>query len=310
MERDSLIPLVIKQSVDHLNSGGVLQMLANWEVASEEETWALRPTRWIEEASEPLVKKGFSVNAWLVQRDLVDVSQYAQWWIKDAKGEQIDHEEWDKEYREWLQDFVKAGTKYVGLGSIAIRIDAGDGQKPDQVGASVGSNRRTSSHTELDHSGGIRNPFVHNISDEQHSDEGESFPATARLDLVAEYLPEGPPADGIAVRTALDNLTVPGNWEDMPLIRAEDVREVRYFIPGSTDPELVRITQGRPGGRDRTVSSPVAALIGVSDGELTPAQVMPAIAMLLDREESTVRNEIEVALPELLRSGVLHTPSK
>ncbi len=310
MERDSLTPLIIKQSVGHLNPGGTLQMLANWEVSGEEETWALRPTMWIEAAAEPALDRGLSVNAWLVQRDLVDVSQYAEWWIRDAKGDQVGLGEWNEEYREWLRDFAEAGTKYVGLGFLAFHIEANTSRNLKQVSATNASAQEPRIRDEFDHPDRTGESLAPDISDEPRTDRAEPHPTAARLNLVSEYVPDGLPADGAAVQTALENLVVPQNWASLPLVRAEDVREVRYFVPGSTDPELVRITQGSAGGRDRTVRSSVAALIGVSDGELTPAQVIPAIAMLLGREENTVRDEIDSALPELLRSGVLRTSSK
>ena len=125
------------------------------------------------------------------------------------------------------------------------------------------------------------------------------------LVVVAEDLSEALPLDGTAVRTALDHLTLPADWEDTHFLRAPDVREVRYYVPGSPDPELVRLVQGRPGGRERDVSSAVAALVGVCGGELTPAQVIPAIATLLGEEEGEVRRQVEEALPTLLLSGAL-----
>ena len=167
---------------------------------------------------------------------------------------------WNAEYAEWIRDFAKAGTGYVGLGFIAVRLRSSE----DDVEMSSGG-----------------------------------------LTVVAEYLPEGEPADGNAVKTALNNLRTPRDWKHAIFLRRRDVREARYYVPGQPDPELVRITQGCPGGRDRSVSSVVAALVGVSDGELTPAQVIPAIAALLGREESEVSLELEEAVPELLRSGVL-----
>lgn len=254
MERDSLIPLIIKQAVGHLRGGGTLQMLANWEVTGDPDGWAKRPSEWIEAAARPLLSQGGAVDAWLIQRDLVDVSQYAEWWMRDAKGDRAEPEEWAREYREWLKDFQVAGTTFVGLGSLALRAKEGP---------------------------------------------------SGQLNLVCEYLPDGPPADGESVNTALANLKPPDGWGSYPLVRAEDVREVRYYVPGSADPELVRITQGRPGGRDRTVPSSVAALIGVSDGELSASQVVPAIAMFLGKDESEIGEELTAYLPELLRSGVL-----
>ena len=260
MDRDQLIPWIIREGIGHLAPGGTLQMLANWEVKAEESDWAARPSEWIKRAAEPTVESGQSVNAWLVQRDLLDISQYAEWWIRDGLGEQVTPAEWQAAYRRWIEDFTAAGTRFVGLGSLAIRV----------------GNTAPSGAT-----------------------------STPRLNLCCEYLPEGKPTDAFAVQTALDNLAVPTDWESQPFLCAPDVREVRYFVPGSGNPELIRITQGRAGGRERSVTSAVAALIGVSDGEIAPAQVIPAIGQLLEQDEESVRAEIASALPELLRSGVV-----
>lgn len=259
MDRDHLIPLVIEQAVAHLAPGGTLQILGNWEVKGNEFEWASRPRQWIERAAEDAIAGGQFVDAWLVQRDLLDISQYAEWWIRDARGVRVSPDAWRYEYREWLSDFTAAGTKFVGLGSLTLRV------------------------------GQVQTGSV--------SDSG--------MNIVCEYLPEGRPIDALAIRTALDNLSLPSNWESIPLVCAPDVREARYFVPGSSDPELIQITQGRAGGRERSVSPAVAALIGVSDGELSPEQVIPAIAMLLEQDEERTRAEIESALPELLRSGVV-----
>lgn len=260
MERDSLIQAVIREGMGHLAPGGLLQMLANWEVGADEQGWAIRPTTWVEEGADPLLEQCRNVRAWLVQRDLVDAAQYVQWWMTDAHGAHSLGTDWADEYRDWLTDFHTAGTLFVGLGFLAVQVDQGSVE-------------------------------------------------TASLEMVSEYIPESNPADGEAVLTALGELTLVPGWEDRPLCRAEDVREVRYYVPGSSDPELIRITQGRAGGRERTVTTAVAALIGVSEGELSPAQVVPAIATLMDSEPEDVWQEVSAALPELLRSGVLRASS-
>lgn len=259
MDRDQLIPLVVWQAVGHLAAGGTLQMLANWEVRGNEFAWDARPKRWIEHAAEVAAAEGRSVDAWLVQRDLLDVAQYAEWWIRDGLGARVTPARWRDVYRTWMQDFQGAGTRFVGLGSLALRV----------------------------------------------RDAAEGSACTERANIVCEYLPEGQPVDALAVRTALGNLSLPTDWVNVPLVRAPDVREVRYFVPGSANPELIQLTQGRAGGRERSVTSAVAALIGVSDGELALGQVLSAIAMLLEESEEAVRAEIEAALPELLRSGVV-----
>ncbi len=251
MERDSLIPLILREGLEHLAPGGILQMLANWEVGAE--PWQARPEAWVERASAPLLEEGLSVRAWVVQRDLVDVPTYATWWMRDAHGDGADRDSWNAELREWITDFDMVGTKQVGLGSINVSVT----------------------------------------------------PGAEGLVVVSEYLPEGAAPDGEAALTALTSLVLPKQWETIPLERAEDVREVRYYRPGEPDPELILLTQGRAGGRERQVSSAVAALVGVADGELSAGQVMPAIAALLGKESEEIVAEVRAALPELLRSGTL-----
>ncbi|MFT0846896.1 methyltransferase [Actinomycetaceae bacterium L2_0104] len=313
MERDQLIPLIVREAVTHLAPGGTLQMLANWEVRGNEFEWNVRPKRWIEQAAEGAMAEGWSVDAWLVQRDLLDVAQYAEWWIRDGLGARVVPDEWHAEYRKWIEDFESAGTKFVGLGSLAMRVGVMRTDRVhDSTAQSIGGPAITkgggSDDASLSASGpgatDLEEPSTGSGSATRSARQHLSRPGTAHLSLVCEYLPEGKPVDSLAVRTALDNLSLPDGWVDVPLVRAPDVREVRYFVPGSADPELIHITQGRAGGRERSVTSAVAALIGVSDGELAPAQVIPTIAMLLEQEEKAVQAEIETALPELLRSGV------
>ncbi|MFT3942238.1 MAG: class I SAM-dependent methyltransferase [Ancrocorticia sp.] len=301
MDRDHLIPLVIEQAVAHLAPGGTLQMLANWEVKGNEFEWATRPRQWVEKAAEPALTAGQPVDAWLVQRDLLDISQYAEWWIRDARGVRVSPENWNAEYREWLSDFTAAGTKFVGLGSLALRVGV---PQASPVSDAPAIDEIPLSPFGLDETG------VANLSGGSDSTLSSAVPSltqspAAHLNIICEYLPEGRAIDALAVRTALDNLSLPSSWESIPLVCAPDVREARYFVPGSSDPELIQITQGRAGGRERSVTPAVAALIGVSDGDLAPAQVIPAIAMLLEQDEEQTRAELESALPELLRSGVV-----
>ncbi len=269
LSRDHLIPLILSEAVTHLRDGGVVQMLANWEVGYRPERWDRRPRRWVEDAVAPILDEGGSAQAWVVQRDLVDVAQYAEWWMKDQWGDRVDRLTWDAQYREWLSDFARAGAGYIGLGSISVRIQR----------------------------------------DHQSAGKTSGDTLTGSLEIVTENLPDGPPVNGEAVEVALDNLTVSQTWRDQPLQRATDVREVRYYVPGHPDPELIRVTQGRAGGRERTVTSAVAAFIGVCDGEVSAAQVVPIIAELLGIPVDQAWEEVEEAIAELLRSGVLFPPS-
>lgn len=277
-------------------------------------------TEWVEEADSERI----SVEAWVVQRDLIDVAQYAEWWLRDAGGERVDRERWNAEYREWITDFHKVGTTHIGLGSITLRVrrdlvprgasteesgrsgllPAGSAKGSPDIPATSGAHDLRSGGASTEKSTPAHTSPSSSVS------AGSDLPALTprspvRVTLVCEYLPDGPPVDGVAVQVALDALRMPQKWRDRPLRRTDDVREERYYVPGSADPELVRVAQGRAGGRTRTVSSAVAALIGVADGELSANQVVPAIAHLLGRETDEIWTEIEEIMPELLRSGTL-----
>lgn len=277
VERDNLMPQVIEGALAHLSEGGLLQMLANWEVRGGVEAWEARATGWIENAAA-----GMTVDAWVVQRDLVDSYQYAEWWMKDAWGESVPPQQWSRVYRNWIADFKTAHVDYVGLGFIALRRW---GMKFEGAGPAE--------------------PQFDTTRRELTEQTSEKRSASGGLNLVCEYLPEGPPADGRAVTVALNHLKIPSDWLDRTLVRGSDVREARYLIPGEVDPELIQLTQGRAGGRTHTASSALAAFVGVADGQMTPRQVIPAIAHLLDLETIDVVEHITIALPELLRSGLL-----
>lgn len=123
--------------------------------------------------------------------------------------------------------------------------------------------------------------------------------------VVLEYLPEGAVPDGATVSAALRHLALPEDWESRRLVRASDVREERHYLPGTSDPEVIRLTQGGGMGAPIRVSTDVAALVGASDGELTIAQIIQALAVLGDKEAAEVRAQVAEELPRILRAGMV-----
>lgn len=76
-------------------------------------------------------------------------------------------------------------------------------------------------------------------------------------------------------------------------------------MPGSPEPELLILHQGGGLGRSVPVSSAVSAVVGASDGELTVAQIVAAVAVLTCAEVEDVREEVEAPLRDLIRWGFL-----
>ncbi len=65
-----------------------------------------------------------------------------------------------------------------------------------------------------------------------------------------------------------------------PWTARPDVRQETVGAPGAEDPEVIVLRQQRGLRRARQVDTAEAALVGASDGDLTPAQILDAVASL------------------------------
>jgi methylase of polypeptide subunit release factors len=86
---------------------------------------------------------------------------------------------------------------------------------------------------------------------------------------------------------------------------AGDVTEERHHLPGAQDPTVILLRQG--GGPARTVqaSTALAGLVGASDGELTVASIISALADLLDAPGGELAAELLPAVRSLVQDGLL-----
>ncbi|WP_026459867.1 DUF7059 domain-containing protein [Schaalia suimastitidis] len=117
MERDSLVGAVIVGAQHHLREGGTVHVLANWEIDADADPecddsttgWPRRLHQWCHQ---------MSLDVWAVQRDVLDPTQYAELWLRDGGSS---HDEYDRAYRAWMDDFAGAGIQGVGMGFIAAR---------------------------------------------------------------------------------------------------------------------------------------------------------------------------------------------
>lgn len=89
------------------------------------------------------------------------------------------------------------------------------------------------------------------------------------------------------------------------LVTAADVTEERYLTPGEADPNVVIVRQGDGLGRGIQASSPLAALVGACDGELTVGQIVGALASLFDVPADDLAAELLPAVRGLVRDGFL-----
>ncbi|WP_037772316.1 DUF7059 domain-containing protein [Streptomyces sclerotialus] len=110
MGGDDLCRTLVQQAAGHLNDGGYCQLLANWQHV-EGEDWKDRLRSWVPRGCD----------AWIVQREVQDVTQYAELWLRDAGDHRAGPEEYAARYEAWLDEFEARKTRAVGFGWITLR---------------------------------------------------------------------------------------------------------------------------------------------------------------------------------------------
>jgi methylase of polypeptide subunit release factors len=109
---DALVRDLITGVGEVLAPGGVVQLLANWEVPGGQR-WDERVGSWIDRSG---------LDAWVVQRDLVDPAQYAELWLRDGGAtRERDPRAWHDAYRAWLADFAARDVRAIGMGLVTLR---------------------------------------------------------------------------------------------------------------------------------------------------------------------------------------------
>lgn len=73
MAGDDLCRTLVQQTGERLNEGGYAHFLANWQ-HTEDEEWQDRLRSWVPHGCD----------AWIVQREVQDVTQYAELWLRDS----------------------------------------------------------------------------------------------------------------------------------------------------------------------------------------------------------------------------------
>nr|WP_156725603.1 methyltransferase [Streptomyces apocyni] len=113
MRGDDLCRSLVQQAGERLNEGGYAQFLANWQHVEGEE-WQDRLRSWVPRGCD----------AWIVQREVQDITQYAELWLRDAGDHREDPTEYAARYDAWLDEFEARKTKAVGFGWITLRKTA------------------------------------------------------------------------------------------------------------------------------------------------------------------------------------------
>lgn len=107
---DELVSTLIQGLPEVLAPAGSAQLLGNWEVPAEADSWRQRLEPWFAE----------NLEYWLIQREQLSPEQYAETWLQDA-SQGRDPKSYDRAYRDYLLDFEARKVASVGFGLLWLR---------------------------------------------------------------------------------------------------------------------------------------------------------------------------------------------
>ncbi|HSE71988.1 MAG TPA: methyltransferase [Nocardioidaceae bacterium] len=105
---DEVVRRVVTEAPAHLAPGGWCQVLANW-VHVEGVPWQERVAGWLTD----------DCDAWVVQREVADLAEYVELWLKDAGLHGAP--DYRERYDTWLSWFDEQGVEAVGFGWLNLR---------------------------------------------------------------------------------------------------------------------------------------------------------------------------------------------
>jgi methylase of polypeptide subunit release factors len=226
---DAVVEHIVRAVPGHLTEGGLCQVLGNWMVLRDH-PWEERLTGWVA-----------GCDAWVVQRETVDLPTYVELWLKDAglhpstgTGSTADYV---RRYDTWLAWFDEQGAEAVGFGWIHLRRAS--------TGSTGGNVHR------LEH-------WPYDVAQPLGDEVAAHFRRTTQLRGLSD-------ARLLATR---------------PVARPDVVQET-LGAPGAEDPGRIVLRQQIGLRRARQVDTAEAALVGACDGELTVAQILAALDQIL-----------------------------
>jgi len=107
---DDVVQRLVRTVGDHLEPGGVAQLLGNWEIRAGA-TWQDRWREWL---------TGSELDAWVIQREVQDPAEYAELWARDGgSGPGVDG--FEQLYAVWLADFAARDVTSIGFGVVTLQ---------------------------------------------------------------------------------------------------------------------------------------------------------------------------------------------
>ena len=115
MVGDALVASVIAGLAEHLEPGGIAQLLGNWEYRD-----GANGANGLDRVRDWVASTG--LDAWVVEREVQDAALYSETWIRD--GGTRPGPEFDRLYGAWLDDFEQRGVTSVGFGYLTLRASS------------------------------------------------------------------------------------------------------------------------------------------------------------------------------------------
>lgn len=131
MAGDDLVAAFVRGVGAVLSPGGTAQLLGNWEY--REDAGGLdRVREWV--ADSPV-----ALDAWVVERELIDPLAYAELWVRDG-GTAPGSPAYARLVEAWLEDFASRGVTAIGFGYLLLRRAEGSPRlaRYERVTQSVG----------------------------------------------------------------------------------------------------------------------------------------------------------------------------
>ncbi|KQP75608.1 transferase [Aeromicrobium sp. Leaf289] len=243
LETDGVVRTVVSGAADHLRPGGWCQVLGSW--VHTDEPWEERLHGWIAPTG---------LDAWVVQREVVDLPAYVEMWLADAGARH--RPDYAERYDAWLGWFDEQGVEAMAFGWINLRA-------------------------------------VH-----------RDVPVLR----MEQWRHEVVPPVGAAVLDWAERVDALADADDVLDVRwtqATGLAQETYGPPGAADPEAIVVRLGEGLRRARQVDTVEAGLLGALDGDLTAGQVIDALAQLLDRDPTELRESYRPVVHDLVADGFL-----
>lgn len=183
MPGDSVVRHLVENAEAHLNDGGWCQILANWAHHGGRD-WRADLDEWL---------AGSALDAWILQREVVDPAEYVEMWLADAGL--AGAPDYAKRYDDWLEWFASERIDAVGFGWLNLRrtsstpvhrFEEWAGEIAPPIGPSVAAwGRRTEMLHELDDAALLDRAFRHapDLVEENRGPVGAEHPESIVLRL-------------------------------------------------------------------------------------------------------------------------------